>query len=90
MFDSSPTILESLVAIVLTSRPVAWCFGPILFGIGLIHSGSISKIIRNYTLLLTAVAQVITLSFPLCIGKHHYELLETREVEITLRQLFSG
>lgn len=86
MLESSPTTLESMVTVVLTSRPPGWCFGPILFGIGLIHSRSTPKVINKSTSLLTAAAQVFTLSFPLCISKHHHDFhhdFPGREVEIT-------
>ncbi|KAF8511812.1 UbiA prenyltransferase family [Hysterangium stoloniferum] len=55
---------ENLLVVLSASRPAGWCFGPILFGIGLIHSRSIPK---SRTMLTKAGFQVISLSFPLCI-----------------------
>jgi hypothetical protein len=71
MAERVPTVFESLVAVALASRPPSWCFGPILFGIGLIHSRSTSGASNKSGSLLVAAGQVFSLSFPLCISKHH-------------------
>ncbi|KAG8762279.1 hypothetical protein FRC11_010138 [Ceratobasidium sp. 423] len=59
-----PTLQQRLVMLVKSSRPPGWTFGPILYGIGIIHSGVIPK---NIGALTVAAAQIATLSFPLCI-----------------------
>lgn len=63
---SKPTLRQHIIMLVKSSRPPGWTFGPILYGIGAIHSGFVPK-----TLWAAGVAlvQVATLSFPLCIGE---------------------
>ncbi|QRW11839.1 UbiA family prenyltransferase [Ceratobasidium sp. AG-Ba] len=61
---SNPTLWQHLVMLVKSSRPPGWTFGPILYGIGAIHSGAIPKSLGS---LAVCVAQIATLSFPLCI-----------------------
>lgn len=60
----NPTLWQHTVMLVKSSRPPGWTFGPILYGIGAIHSGSIPK---SSGLLVVCLAQIFTLSFPLCI-----------------------
>ncbi|KAF8586380.1 hypothetical protein K439DRAFT_1341134 [Ramaria rubella] len=60
----SPSLSEELIAIVLASRPPGWCFGPILFGIGFIHSRS--SMPKTIAPLCMAATYVFSLSFPLC------------------------
>lgn len=61
-----PTLQQHLVMLVKSSRPPGWTFGPILYGIGAIHSGMIPKTLGAWAI---AATQVATLSFPLCIGQ---------------------
>ncbi|KAF8586013.1 hypothetical protein K439DRAFT_1646376 [Ramaria rubella] len=60
----SPPLSEDLIAIVLASRSPGWCFGPILFGIGFIHSRS--SMPKTMAPLCMAATYVFSLSFPLC------------------------
>ncbi|KAG8779303.1 hypothetical protein FRC12_024430 [Ceratobasidium sp. 428] len=60
----NPTLWQHLVMLVKSSRPPGWTFGPILYGIGAIHSGVIPK---SLSALGVCVTQIATLSFPLCI-----------------------
>ncbi|KAG8722424.1 hypothetical protein FRC08_002405 [Ceratobasidium sp. 394] len=60
----NPTLWQHLVMLVKSSRPPGWTFGPILYGIGAIHSGVIPKLPGALAICL---AQIISLSFPLCI-----------------------
>jgi 4-hydroxybenzoate polyprenyltransferase len=55
------------------SRFPSWTFGPILFSIGLVHSGSIPNL-KPFGLLCAAL-QIFALSLPLCIGMHDNRLL---------------
>lgn len=59
-----PTLQQHLVMLVKSSRPPGWTFGPILYGIGAIHSGMIPKTLGAWAI---AATQIATLSFPLCI-----------------------
>ncbi|KAG9091388.1 hypothetical protein FRC06_000584, partial [Ceratobasidium sp. 370] len=61
---SKPTLWQHLVMLVKSSRPPGWTFGPILYGIGAIHSGVIPKSLGALGICLT---QIATLSLPLCI-----------------------
>ncbi|KAL5492114.1 hypothetical protein ACEPAI_3561 [Sanghuangporus weigelae] len=56
--------LERLLVLVKASRIPGWCFGPILYTIGVINSGILPKSIPS--ILCTGV-QLFCLSFPLCI-----------------------
>ncbi|KAF8584016.1 hypothetical protein K439DRAFT_1347120 [Ramaria rubella] len=60
----SPSLSERFIAIVLASRPPGWCFEPILFGIGFIHSRS--SMPKNIAPLCMAATYIFSLSFPLC------------------------
>ncbi|KAG8745505.1 hypothetical protein FRC10_007852 [Ceratobasidium sp. 414] len=60
----NPTLWQHLVMLVKSSRPPGWTFGPILYGIGAIHSGVIPK---SFGALVICLTQIATLSFPLCI-----------------------
>jgi len=71
MSTTDPTLYQLLLAILKASRPAGWCFGPILFGIGLIHSRSIPKTLAS---LLPAAAQSFSLSLPLCTSEHHFSV----------------
>ncbi|KAJ1307209.1 hypothetical protein OPQ81_001324 [Rhizoctonia solani] len=59
-----PTLSQHLVMLIKSSRPPGWTFGPILYGIGAIHSGMIPKTASG---LVVCLFQIATLSFPLCI-----------------------
>lgn len=59
----NPTLFSRVWAVVKASRFPAWTFGPILFGIGVVHSRTIP---RSISLLLRAALQIFALSFPLC------------------------
>ncbi|CAE6412099.1 unnamed protein product [Rhizoctonia solani] len=59
-----PTLRQRFVMLVKSSRPPGWTFGPILYGIGVIHSGVIPK---STGALIVSAAQIATLGFPLCI-----------------------
>ncbi|KAG9014774.1 hypothetical protein FRB94_010621 [Tulasnella sp. JGI-2019a] len=59
----NPSISDRVVAVLRASRPPGWCFGPILFGIGVIQSRIFP---RSKSELLTTVLQLGSLSFPLC------------------------
>lgn len=59
-----PTLKQRFVMLVKSSRPPGWTFGPILYGIGAIHSGAIPKTLGA---LAVSAVQIVTLSFPLCI-----------------------
>ncbi|KAL5537208.1 hypothetical protein ACEPAF_1031 [Sanghuangporus sanghuang] len=56
--------LERLSVLIKVSRIPGWCFGPILYTIGVIHSRILPKSIYS---VLSAIFQIICLSFPLCI-----------------------
>ncbi|KAF9451038.1 hypothetical protein P691DRAFT_409507 [Macrolepiota fuliginosa MF-IS2] len=58
------TWVQSLLKIAIASRPPSWTFGPILFGIGIIHSHRIPKTLPA---LLVAAFQIFSLSIPLSI-----------------------
>ncbi|ELU40073.1 rRNA binding protein [Rhizoctonia solani AG-1 IA] len=59
-----PTIWHHLIMLIKSSRPPGWTFGPILYGIGAIHSQMIPKTVSGLAICLS---QIATLSFPLCI-----------------------
>ncbi|KAL5639400.1 hypothetical protein ACGC1H_006790 [Rhizoctonia solani] len=59
-----PSLQQRFVMLVKSSRPPGWMFGPILYGVGVIHSGVIPK--STGALTISAV-QIATLGFPLCI-----------------------
>ncbi|KAH7342086.1 hypothetical protein B0J17DRAFT_594901 [Rhizoctonia solani] len=59
-----PTLWQHLIMLIKSSRPPGWIFGPILYGIGAIHSGIIPK---TLSALAVCLSQIATLSFPLCI-----------------------
>ncbi|KAF8598019.1 hypothetical protein BDV93DRAFT_527000 [Ceratobasidium sp. AG-I] len=61
---AKPTLWQHLIMLVKSSRPPGWTFGPILYGIGVIHSGFIPKTLSAAGV---ALVQIATLSFPLCI-----------------------
>ncbi|KDQ14643.1 hypothetical protein BOTBODRAFT_109705 [Botryobasidium botryosum FD-172 SS1] len=61
---SSPAFLERTATILRASRPPGWCFGPILFGVGVIHSKVTPTTLPD---LVGAAIQILTLSLPLCI-----------------------
>ncbi|KAB5592443.1 transport protein [Ceratobasidium theobromae] len=60
----NPSLRQRLVILVKSSRSLGWIFGPILYGIGVLQSSTIPK---TPGALAISAAQVITLSFPLCI-----------------------
>lgn len=59
-----PTLRQRLVILVKSSRPPGWTFGPILYGIGAIHSAIIPKTLGA---LAISATQIAALGFPLCI-----------------------
>ncbi|CAE6488859.1 unnamed protein product [Rhizoctonia solani] len=59
-----PTLWQHLIMLIKSSRPPGWMFGPILYGIGVIHSGMVPKTLGA---LVVCLSQIATLSFPLCI-----------------------
>ncbi|CAE7107686.1 unnamed protein product [Rhizoctonia solani] len=59
-----PTLQQRFVMLVKSSRPPGWTFGPILYGIGVIHSGTIPK---DVGALVISAVQIATLGPPLCI-----------------------
>lgn len=59
-----PTWQDRLIALLKSSRPPGWTFGPILYGIGVIHSRNIPRTLGD---LFKAVVQIGSLSLPLCI-----------------------
>ncbi|KAL6303561.1 UbiA prenyltransferase family [Sparassis latifolia] len=61
--NSTPSLSRRAWAIVKFSRIPGWTFGPILFGIGLIHSEVLPK---SMPALAKAALQMSALSFPLC------------------------
>ena len=63
--------IERLVLLVKVSRVPGWCFGPILFTIGVIHARAIPRSVID---LIRYVSMVFCLSFPLCIGTSHIGL----------------
>lgn len=60
---AAPTIKNRLFTVLKVSRVPGWTFGPILFGIGVIHSRVLPK---SRSSLLRAGVQVFALSYPLC------------------------
>jgi len=58
------TLCSHLFLLVRVSRVAGWCFGPILYTIGVLHSRDIPK---APAALLRYCIQVASLSFPLCI-----------------------
>ncbi|KAF5357918.1 hypothetical protein D9756_001584 [Leucocoprinus leucothites] len=58
------TWTQNLLKVAIASRPPSWTFGPILFGIGIIHSKQIPK---SLPVLALAALQIFSLSIPLCI-----------------------
>jgi len=62
--STSPLFQQRLVAVLKASRPPGWCFGPILFAIGMIHSRTFP---RSPGSALKALVQIGSLSIPLCI-----------------------
>ncbi|TBU46752.1 hypothetical protein BD309DRAFT_988566 [Dichomitus squalens] len=59
----SPNTSERIFTVIRASRIPGWCFGPILYGIGVIHSRQIPRTIPS---LSSAAIRLLTLSFPLC------------------------
>ena len=80
---SSSTLAHRTWILVKASRFPAWTFGPILFGIGMVHSRSIPNL-KSFGLLLRAVLQIFALSFPLCIGMHNDQLSSTCAILLTI------
>jgi len=61
---STQTLNDKLILLVKVSRIPGWCFGPILYTIGTIHSHKIPKTISS---ILRITPQILCFSFPLCI-----------------------
>ncbi len=59
--------VQGLLKVAIASRPPSWTFGPILFGIGIIHSHQIPKTLPS---LAIAALQVFSLSIPLSISEY--------------------
>lgn len=59
--------VQSLLKVAIASRPPSWVFGPILFGIGIIHS---QRIPTTLPALALAALQVFSLSIPLSIREY--------------------
>ena len=57
--------LDKLLLLVKVSRVPGWCFGPILYMIGVIHAHAIPKTLPD---VLRAGLMLFALSFPLCIS----------------------
>jgi hypothetical protein len=57
--------VQNIQNVVIASRPPSWTFGPILFGIGIVHSRQVPRSPRALAL---AALQIFSLSFPLSIG----------------------
>ncbi|KAG8856927.1 hypothetical protein FRB96_006190 [Tulasnella sp. 330] len=60
----NPSASQRIIAVLKASRPPGWTFGPILFGIGIIHSRIFPQTKGE---LLRALLQIGSLSLPLCI-----------------------
>lgn len=82
------SLFSSLVLLVRVSRVAAWCFGPILYTIGVLHSRDIPK---APAALLRYCIQVASLSFPLCIGEQDIRFICFARTEgLILSQSCSG
>lgn len=57
---------ENLSIVIKASRPTGWGFGPILFGIGMLHSQLLP---RSKTGVVRALCMAFALSAPLCMSK---------------------
>lgn len=78
----NPTWQDRVIALLKSSRPPGWTFGPILYGIGVIHSRNLPRTLGD---LFRAVVQIGSLSVPLCISRFslsgNVELAENPRLE---------
>ena len=59
------SMLDKLLLLVKVSRVPGWCFGPILYTIGIIHANAIPMTIPD---VFRTGLMLFALSFPLCIS----------------------